>query len=289
MRALVLGAAGGLGRSFQSYGHRFNQKIDWTFLDRAQLDVTNAFSIATKIEFYKPDVVINCSGYTAVDKAEGERQAAFRLNSDAVGFIAEECKKKSIRFVTYSSDYVFEGKGDLPLKEKDPTNPISVYGESKLSGEKNALAYPSSIVIRTSWLYSEFGKSFPRTILEKAVQGQPLKVVNDQISSPTWSYDLVELTMNLLEMNEVGLFHFSCSGVASWWDLANKSVEIYNRIKKTELPPPEAIKTSDLNQAAKRPAYSVLNCDRIRKRAMRPRHWEVALEKFLPTLIHSWT
>jgi len=285
MRILVLGAGGGLGRAFQAHGQKFAENGDWVFSDHKDLDVTNSTAVGFKIDFVKPNIVINASGYTGVDKAEDEKELAFKVNRDAVGDVAAQCAKRSIPFITYSTDYVFAGDNSLPLKERDEAHPINVYGESKLAGEKKALEHRTSLVIRTSWLYSEQGKSFPKTILERAIRGEELKIVDDQFSSPTWSLELIKATFGLLETEEQGLFHFSSSSHTNWHEYACQTIEFYNEIKKTNLKMPTAIKTSDFIAKARRPAYSILNCDRIRKRGIICRPWRETLKEYVDLLI----
>ncbi len=285
MRVLVLGSGGGLGRSFQTHGQKLYPSFDWVFSDRKDLDVTNHAAVGFKLDFVKPNVVINATGYTSVDKAEEERDMAFKVNAEAVGNLSTQCNRRSIKFVTYSTDYVFDGSSPYPMKEKDETKPLNVYGESKLAGEKLALANPNAVVMRTSWLYSEHGKSFPKTILERAIRGEPLKIVNDQFSSPTWSLELMKSTFKLLESEEKGLFHFSCSGHTNWHELASLTIEFYNEIKKTNLPPPEAISSAEYPTKTKRPQYSILSCDRIRKRGIMCQPWRDTLHSFVDYLV----
>jgi dTDP-4-dehydrorhamnose reductase len=287
MRILVFGAQGGLGRTFQSYKAKLEPSFDWTFCGRADVDVTNEAALRFKIEAVKPQVVINCSGYTNVDLAETERESCFNVNTKAVADMAEICASQSISFVTYSTDYVFDGTATLPIKERDPVSPASVYGKTKLEGEKQALQFPKTTVIRTSWLYSETGKSFPKSILEKAIRSEPLKIVGDQFSSPTWSQDLVRATMKLIELEERGLFHFANSGSASWFDLASETIEIYSQKKKISINMPEKITSKELERPAPRPSYSVLNCDHIKKRGIFVRNWKSALEEFIQNLIKT--
>jgi dTDP-4-dehydrorhamnose reductase len=285
MRILVVGAGGGLGRTFQAQGPKILTGVDWAFSDRKDLDVTNHSAVGFKLDFVKPDIVINCSGYTAIDKAEEERDLARLVNCDAVGNLAQQCAKRNIRLVTFSTDYVFAGDNPLPLKERDDALPVNVYGETKLAGEKKALEFPSSLVIRTSWLYSEHGKSFPKSILEKTIRGEDVKVVNDQFSCPTWSQDLLRATFKALEAELKGLFHFSCSGHTSWHELACQTVEYYNHFKKTELKMPVEITTADNVTKAKRPQYSILSCDRIRKRGIMCRPWRDSLRDYVDQLV----
>lgn len=285
MRILVLGASGGLGRTIQTHGAKFWPTIDWVFSDRKDLDITNHQAVGFKLDFVKPEVVINASGYTAVDKAEEDRGTAFQVNAEGVGNLASQCHKRSVLFVTYSTDYVFAGDRPLPWKEKDETQPINVYGESKLEGEREALKFNTTTVIRTSWLYSEQGKSFPKTVLEKAIRGEPLRIVNDQFSSPTWSLDLMRATFRVLDSDLQGLFHFSSSGHTNWHEFASQTIEFYNQFKKTDLKAPDAISSSEFTTKAKRPQYSILNCDRIRKRGIICPTWRESLHDYVDYLI----
>ena len=284
MRILVVGAGGGLGRTYQTHGQRMMTGIDWVFSDEKDLDVTNDQAVGFKLDFVKPDILINCTGIS-VDEAEENRDAAMKVNGDAVGYLAKNCARRNIQFVTYSTDFVFEGDNPLPLKERDETKPINYYGETKLAGEKKALEFENSIVVRTSWLYSEHGKSFPKTILEKTIRGEEVKAVNDQFSSPTWSLELLRTTFQLLEAEQKGLFHFACSGHTNWYEFACQTVEFYNYIKKTELKMPTEIASAEQSSKAKRPKYSILCCDRIRKRGILCMPWRDALRDYVDQLI----
>jgi len=287
MKAIVFGANGGLGKTFQAHVQKTEYKGDWTFLSHQDLDIKDEVAARARIQVLKPHLVINAAAYNAVDKAETEKEEAFAINAEAVGRLAKICADNKIPFITYSTDYVFDGQESLPYKEKDPTNPLSVYGQSKLEGEKQALAYPTSTVLRTSWLYSESGKSFPKFILEKILADEPLKIVNDQIGSPTFALDLMRATLKIYALGVNGLLHFAGSGHTSWHGLACETVEIYNKKKNRNLLLPEAISSDQYPQKAKRPSYSVLCSDRIRKRSILTRPWKMALEDYVDSLIRS--
>ena len=276
MRYLVLGSAGGLGQSFLE-----RLGPDAVGLTRAQCDVTNRETIRENLLRYRPEVLFNASGYTAVDRAEADREMAFKVNATAVGTLAAECDQLGIRFVTFSTDYVFAGDGKQPLTESDPTEPRSIYGESKLEGERAALNSRSALVIRTSWLFSLNGKSFPRTILTKAEAGETLRIVTDQTSAPTYSPDLVEGTLALLSRNQAGLFHYSSAGETNWNAFAAEAIRLYALKIGVGLQMPAAIKTSDLNLAAARPAYSKLACDKALKAGIVQRPWQAAVADFV--------
>ncbi|HEX4922768.1 MAG TPA: dTDP-4-dehydrorhamnose reductase [Bdellovibrionales bacterium] len=282
---LVFGSGGGLGQTFMRLRGPGYHLMG---LNHAEADVTDPFVISRVLEQIRPQIVINASGYTAVDKAESEPDAAYSVNVTAVAHLAKACAKRDIQLVTYSTDYVFSGEDPgRPLTERDRPGPRSVYGRTKLEGEQRALEHENALVIRTSWLYSETGKSFPKTILTKAIAGEPLRVVDDQVSSPTFAADLVFATLSFLEAGASGLYHYSCAGEASWHELACDAIDAYNEVMKAELPHPTAIKTSDLKLAAPRPAYSVLDCEKARALLVPQRHWKEALKDFVVRLYSS--
>ncbi|MEQ1876174.1 MAG: dTDP-4-dehydrorhamnose reductase [Bdellovibrionia bacterium] len=284
MRYLIFGAGGGLGQAFMK-----NLGSDAIGFTHAECDVTDANAVSAAFERIKPRVVINASGYTAVDKAEIERDRAIAVNATGVDILARECVPWNIPFVTFSTDYVFSGEGSTPLTETDPIDPRSVYGQSKAAGETLALQNPTALVIRTSWLYSENGKSFPRSILTKTLASEIVKVVDDQQSSPTFSPDLVEATLTLLDRGAKGLFHFSSSGVTNWNAFAAEAIRIMGTLTGQTFPEPAVIKTSDLKLAAPRPAYSALSCEKARQEGVRQRSWQAALADFAERLKASGT
>lgn len=282
---VVFGAGGGLGQTFMRLRGPAYHMIG---LRHEEADVTDPLVISRVLEQIRPHIVINASGYTAVDKAESEPERAHEVNATAVGHLAKMCARHEMQFVTFSTDYVFAGNGpQRPLQEGDDPSPASVYGRTKLEGERQALKHERSLVLRTSWLYSETGKSFPKTILTRALASQPLRIVDDQVSSPTFARDLVFATLSLLEQNSTGLYHYSCAGEASWHELASETIKVYNELMKTELPPPEAIKTFELTLTAPRPAYSVLNCAKALARNVPQRSWKEALQDFVVRLYSS--
>jgi dTDP-4-dehydrorhamnose reductase len=278
-RILVTGANGQLGRELQELAPRYRQ-YEFIFLSKDELPVDEPSRIKKKFEFYKPGYCINCAAYTAVDKAESERELAFKVNAEAVGLLAKASKEYDCRFIHISTDYVFDGTAAIPYSEESITNPQSVYGESKLEGEKLAIdANPEAFIIRTSWVYSEFGKNFVKTMLRLMHDKEEINVVNDQIGSPTYAADLAESliqiigtlhTYNLPAGHEgpkpvatartqaYNLFHFSNDGVISWYDFALAVKEFSG--SKCKVNP---ISTSQYPTPAKRPAYSVLDKTKI--------------------------
>jgi dTDP-4-dehydrorhamnose reductase len=215
---------------------------------------------------YQPQFCINCAAYTAVDRAEQEKDRAFHINAEAAGVLAAVCKEHDCKFIHISTDYVFDGTATAPYKEDSPTNPQCVYGASKLEGEKQALQFnPDSIIIRTSWLYSEYGKNFVKTMLKLMKEKDEINVVNDQFGSPTYAADLAEAIMVIINNQQSiikthGIYHFSNDGIISWYEFAVAIKKISG--SKCKINP---IPTSQYPTPAKRPAFSSLDSTKIQK------------------------
>lgn len=264
-RILVTGANGQLGKELRSLAHAFPQ-FDLLFLTREDLPIHHFEMVRTYFEVTKPAYCINCAAYTAVDRAEQEKDMAFQVNAEAVGVLAAVCNKYHTKFIHISTDYVFNGEGTHPYKEDDATDPVNTYGASKLEGEKQALQYdPSCIVIRTSWVYSEFGNNFIKTMLRLMKEREEISVVNDQFGSPTYAADLAETILTIISNTErsaehfkPGIYHYSNSGVISWYDLAVAIKELSGSHCKVK-----PITTAQYPTPAKRPHYSVLDKTRI--------------------------
>ncbi|MCD4729001.1 MAG: dTDP-4-dehydrorhamnose reductase, partial [Bacteroidales bacterium] len=192
MKILVTGSDGQLGRSIQQRSSLYPDfKFDYTDID--QLDITDKSALKLYIEVSKPDVIIHCAAYTAVDKAEEEREKAFLLNATAVEYLAQLALENKILLIHISTDFVFDGKSNKPYIEEDIAQPLSIYGKSKLAGENAIInCVPNAIIIRTSWLYSEYGHNFVKTILRLATERSEIKVVSDQIGTPTYAGDLAD-------------------------------------------------------------------------------------------------
>ena len=216
-KILITGSNGQLGNEFRNIAGTFPQ-FDFTFLSREDFPLHDFEGVRNFFKEYHPQYLINCAAYTAVDKAEQEKDLAFQVNAEAVGVLAGICKGNHTPFIHISTDYVFDGTAIVPYKEDSPTNPQSVYGASKLEGEKQALEFnPDSIIIRTSWVYSEFGKNFVKTMLKLLKEKEEISVVSDQIGSPTYAADLAEAIMQISSPALVNfnfpqwpeLFHFT--------------------------------------------------------------------------------
>ncbi|MEO5948575.1 MAG: dTDP-4-dehydrorhamnose reductase [Chitinophagaceae bacterium] len=259
---LVTGANGQLGNEFKKLSSGYSQ-YTFTFLTRDEFPLDDAERIKYYLKSNHFDFLINCAAYTAVDNAESEKELAYQINATSVGLLATICRDNNTKFLHFSTDYVFDGNATIPYKVDDATNPQTVYGASKLQGERLALEENSdTIIIRTSWLYSSFGKNFVKTMLRLFQEKEEISVVNDQFGSPTYAKDLAEVTMKIITSGQwyEGIFHFSNEGVISWFDFANAIKKITG--SNCTINP---IPTSAYPMPAKRPAYSVLNKSKIQQ------------------------
>lgn len=259
---LVTGANGQLGKELKQLAPSFPQ-YDFIFLSREDLPIHHFETVRHYFKTYQPQYFINCAAYTAVDRAEQEKDLAFQVNGEAVGVLAAVCKENNCRFIHFSTDYVFDGTATTPYKETFPPHPVNTYGASKLEGEKQALQFnPGSIIIRTSWVYSEFGKNFVRTMVKLMKEKEEINVVNDQVGSPTYAADLAEVILQIIASGNwhPGIYNFSNKGIINWYDFAvaikelNKSNCKVNPISTAQYPTP-----------AKRPVYSVLDSSKIQE------------------------
>ena len=268
---LVTGSNGQLGQSLKSLASQHPQ-YQFTFVERAELDLGNTESIAGYLKQNKFDLIINCAAYTAVDKAEQEQEQADKINHLAVKQLAEIAKLNDSILIHISTDYVFDGTGYKPYLESDQTCPQSVYGASKLKGEQAIQKIaPKAIIIRTSWVYSEYGTNFVKTMLRLGQERESLNVIVDQIGTPTYAKDLAVAIIKIVDAcsadqniftqdQQVQLYHYSNEGVCSWYDFAKTIFE------QTNVPcTVSAIETKDYPTAAKRPHYSVINKAKIKQ------------------------
>lgn len=257
---LVTGANGQLGKELRQLEKSWPQ-YQFLFLSREDLPIHHFELVRRYFEAVHPDYLINCAAYTAVDKAESERDLAYQINAEAVGVLAAICHQQQCRLIHISTDYVFDGTATRPYREEDPCAPRSVYGASKWEGEKLAMQYdPDCIIVRTSWVYSSFGKNFVKTILRLLQERPSLSVVNDQVGSPTYAADLAEALLSIISSKswKSGIYNYSNSGNISWFDFA---VAIAKLQQSTV--PIQGISTDQYPTAAHRPAYSVLDTSKI--------------------------
>lgn len=264
MNILITGSNGQLGSEFRELAPNSPQH-QFFFTDAEELDVTNSEKVYKYLKANKIECVVNCVGYTQVDKAEDDKPQASLLNATATKYLAEATSRVGAMLVHISTDYVFEGKNFKPYTENDTANPKSIYGKTKLDGEIEVMFNAKrAIIIRTSWLFSAYGHNFVKTILEKAKTEKELKIIYDQIGTPTYARDLAKVLLEIIPKvpSKVRgeIYNFSNEGVASWYDFAKAIVEIKGLNCKIV-----PILTKDFPQQAQRPQYSVLNKGRIKK------------------------
>jgi dTDP-4-dehydrorhamnose reductase len=277
MKRILL--AGGKGLLGTNIAPLLDKTFDLTICDLDTWDITDRQSGENYINKIRPDVVINLAAITDVDGCEDtKRELADRINGYGAGVVAGLCKERDIRFVHLSTDYVFDGAKTLPYKENDPTNPLSVYGKTKLAGEREALEKnPSSLIIRAQGLYGKGGENFITKVVKMAKQGGVIRVVSDQRSSPTYTKDLAEPLIALIEKGKTGIYHLANSGSCTWFDFA---LEIFALLKMDISVTP--ISLTELQRKAHRPAYSVFDMWKFQKdTGLKMRPWQEALKEYL--------
>lgn len=287
-RFLILGAQGQLGMELQS---AFRDAGHIIALDRSACDLSNPSSIRTAMQDARPDVVLNAAAYTAVDRAESERELAMRINGDAPGILAEEAKKSNALLIHYSTDYVFDGSKREPWVEDDPVRPLNAYGATKLAGERNIQQIGGQFLIfRTSWIFSPRGNNFLRTMLRLGRERQELRIVNDQKGAPTSALALATATRRVLTgttprrpEDATGVYHMTCAGETTWFGFAQA---IFARARADK---PWAsvtgILSSEYPTPAMRPANSVLSNEKLKEVfSIRMPSWETALDASLQCL-----
>ena len=256
MKVLVIGSEGQLGSEIKNIS-KTQKNISWIFSSIETLNLLNLNSINTYLSKTNPTVIINCAAYTNVDKAEMEFNIADLINHKAPNVISKWTSKNKRKLVHISTDYVFEGLSKIPLNENSFTNPVNEYGRSKLKGEQVCLKNdPTSVIIRTSWLYSSFGKNFVKTMIDLMKKNNSIRVVNDQIGSPTYANDLAKVILKIIinYKSEFGLFHYSNEGEISWFEFARSIREIYKLDCEII-----GVSSNEFNTISKRPKYSLLD------------------------------
>ena len=284
MKIIVTGHKGMLGRDLMPRLEEAGFSLKG--LDIEDMDITRSGDILPRFESFKPDLVINCAAYTAVDKAESEAELAFSVNKKGPANLSRACKTTRIPFIHISTDYVFNGNAKRPYREDDPISPLGVYGRSKWEGEEAVRSLlEQHIIIRTSWLYGVHGQNFVKTILGLAEEKEEIRVVDDQKGCPTWTGDLADALVSIVQRidkgsNEVswGTYHFCGSGIASWYAFAIAIVKEASRRSSLKVSRILPIPTSDYPTPAKRPMWSVMDCSKIKDTFdINPKKWEKSI------------
>ncbi|MGQ7945265.1 dTDP-4-dehydrorhamnose reductase [Flavobacterium sp. WC2509] len=260
-KILVTGAHGQLGSELKVLSTKYTQ-FEWIFTDREELDLSNLDELASKLDILNPQIIINCAAHTAVDRAESEFELSDILNHQCVAIMAKWSAQNNCQFVHVSTDYVFDGTASVALKEEAITNPINVYGQTKLAGEIACIREnPDAIILRTSWVYSSFGANFVKTMSRLMQERDSLNVVNDQIGSPTYAADLAKAILVILSHPKwtAGIYNFSNEGEISWYEFALAIKEIGEFDCSISGIPSSAYPTP-----AKRPQYSLLDKSKIK-------------------------
>ena len=275
-RVLITGAHGQVGKCLDLAAPN---DVEIIALSRQQLDISSRDAVMDLFANHDFDICFNCAAYTAVDKAESEPELARLINADAVHHIAAACARHKTLLFHYSTDYVYDNGLARPLKETDPTRPASVYARTKLAGEEMALyGNPDTIVLRTSWVYSEFGHNFAKTMVRLADSGIDPKVVADQTGAPTYARDLAEASWAMSEDYEpgrAGIYNFANSGVTNWYEFARAIFDLCGQKDKVS-----PITSEEFGAAAPRPAYSVMDCSKLGSVfGILPRPWQEALSE----------
>lgn len=276
MKVLIVGCLGMLGTDLMTV---LNPGNDVTGLDRPEIDITGLEQCLAKVKDLGPDVIINAAAFTRVDDCETRQEEAFLVNGYGAGNIAQAAASANSLLVHYSTDYVFDGRKDQAYLEEDIPNPQSIYGKSKLLGENLVRRNCSNhLIIRTSWLFGQNGPNFIQTIIGLARKGSPLRVVNDQKGSPTFSRDLAEHTLKMIEAGCRSTYHVTNSGSCTWYDLASKAVEWMGLTGISVTP----VSTSEFPRPAPRPANSILANARLKKDGLPlMRSWQAAAREYI--------
>ena len=269
-KILVTGGHGQVGQSLRNLSADY-PSFDFIFVDKEDLPINRFELVSQYFDVVKPAYCINAAAYTAVDKAETDKETAFLVNGDAVGVLASACRKYGTKFIHISTDYVFDGTSPEPYKEDTPTNPVNAYGVSKLRGEALCLLYnPDAVIIRTAWVYAEHGNNFVKTMLRLMKERPAINVVDDQVGAPTYAGDLAKAMLEIVNRQSAtgneqpagqwvpGIYHYSNTGRVSWYDFAVAIKELsgstctVNPISSAQYPTP-----------AKRPSFSLLDTRKI--------------------------
>ena len=278
-KILITGANGQLGWELGQLAAAY-PAFEFVLVDRSQLDLSFPETFEKIIQTIAPDCIVNTAAYTAVDKSETEKELSYTVNATAVQALASICKNLAIPFITYSTDYVFDGEATQPYTISTKVDPVNFYGSTKAAGEKMAMeANEDTIIIRTSWVFSSHGNNFVKTMMRLMKERAQLNIVADQKGRPTYARDLAIATMQMMEAMNAGksikgVYHFANQGETTWYDFAAKIKAIAGLTCEVQ-----PIETKDFPTPAKRPAYSVLDTSKIEQDlAIDIPHWEDALK-----------
>lgn len=275
MKVLITGGRGQLGMDLERILSNFYEVFAF---GRDNLDVTDQEQVIKQIEKLRPDVVIHCAAYTAVDQAETDAKQAYQVNAEGTRNVVLAAEKIGAKICYISTDYVFDGQGEKPYKEYDAARPLTVYGRSKLAGEQWVRDLSTKFfIVRTSWVFGKHGRNFVKTILQRGREKGRLTVVMDQFGSPTYTVDLASFLCQLIATGKYGIYHASNTGFCSWYEFAKEIIRISGI--PTEIIP---CTTDEYPRPARRPAYSVLDHEAIRRNGFREfPPWQEALRRFL--------
>ena len=283
MKLLITGAYGQLGNEMRVALERYPH-LEFIFTDVDTLDITDKNAVDAFVALHKPNVLINCAAYTAVDKAEDDLALCYKINCDAVRNLGEVAQAHGMTVIHVSTDYVFDGTNHIPYTEDMAVSPTNVYGKSKLAGERELRkACPGAIIIRTSWLYSGFGNNFVKTMLRLGSERSQLKVIFDQIGTPTYAADLADSMLQIIDSGKFvpGIYHFSNEGVCSWYDFTKMIFKLAH-VECEVLP----IESKDYAVRTPRPHYSVLNKSKLKSTYNQTiPYWMDGLERCLHVLL----
>jgi dTDP-4-dehydrorhamnose reductase len=273
MRTLVLGGTGMLGRAMVTEAR--SRSLPVLGLSHAQADIRDRERLLYWVDAFRPELIVNCAAYTKVDACEGEgREPAFAINGEAVDNVVAAARTVGARIVHISTDYVFDGRGQEPYREDDPTGPLSAYGQSKLDGERRALAHDRATIVRTSWLFGPGGPNFVATIVRLIEEGKALRVVRDQQGAPTYTLFLARAVLDLAAEDVRGVVHFRNREPVSWYEFATEIAGLWSGTRR--IPEVVPVTTNEFPRPAPRPAFSVLDVARFEEavgRRVEPWGW----------------
>lgn len=275
-KVLVTGANGQLGKTLKDLYQNNTDNFEFYFVTKSELDISDQNSLKNYFKNHDFDYCINCAAYTNVEQAEDSIEEAFKINADAVGFLADCCRKSDIILIHISTDYVFDGEKDAPYVESDITNPINQYGASKLAGEKliqNRL--DDHFIIRTSWLYSKYPKNFVTTIVSKIQEDADLTITTSQKGTPTSCKELSKYIFWLIstENKDFGVYHFSAKGEATWYDFALKIADHFKDYDNSKIS-----ETTSFKSRAERPKYSVMSNSKVQMNYHAQQNWKADVD-----------